>query len=459
MTVTHKITVHLDQRRLIPTVEAVQGDASTRVLELTLMSGGAAWTVPGGTEVSVAYDKSDGTRGWYDTLPDGVAACAVAGNMITAILAPQVLTAAGKVRVMVVVRDTLGQRQLAAFPVTVMVAANPAAVEQISNDYYKYTSLAQINQAVENAAALVCTITADEEGVYRSDTTYDQIKEAIDAKRTVYAVMGGRVLYLSIRQVVYFRFVCVEDMSGTVQVYRATVHRSPTMAVTVESYDMGDGALPVPSADDAGKVPVVKADGSGYTLATVTGEGEVVVSGVDGGYYVPYVDGDGDLSWSASQEGMPSVPTANIRGPQGEDGPAMSEILQAVYPVGAIYLSTAVTSPATLFGGTWERLKDRFLLGAGDIYTAGYTGGAATHTLAESEMPKHFHGIIKYQESGSTIDTSKFPSWAMQVKIDSINNVSTPTTGTTGGTGYVGGSQAHNNMPPYLTVYMWKRTA
>ena len=56
-------------------------------------------------------------------------------------------------------------------------------------------------------------------------------------------------------------------------------------------------------------------------------------------------------------------------------------ILDKIHPVGSIYISENSTSPATLFGGTWERVKDRFLLAAGDTYSAGSTGGSATHTL------------------------------------------------------------------------------
>ena len=66
-------------------------------------------------------------------------------------------------------------------------------------------------------------------------------------------------------------------------------------------------------------------------------------------------------------------------------------LLNAIYPVGSIYMSVNSTSPATLFGGTWERIKDRFLLAAGDAYAAGGTGGEATHTLTEGEMPAHSH--------------------------------------------------------------------
>jgi microcystin-dependent protein len=72
---------------------------------------------------------------------------------------------------------------------------------------------------------------------------------------------------------------------------------------------------------------------------------------------------------------------------------AYGEVLNHVYPVGSIYMSVVSTSPAELFGGTWEQLKDRFLLGAGDTYTAGDTGGAANHTLTVDEMPSHNHSF------------------------------------------------------------------
>ena len=66
-----------------------------------------------------------------------------------------------------------------------------------------------------------------------------------------------------------------------------------------------------------------------------------------------------------------------------------------IYPVGSIYISVNSTSPASLFGGTWEQLKDRFLLSAGNTYTAGSTGGEANHTLTVDEMPSHSHSTDK----------------------------------------------------------------
>lgn len=137
-------------------------------------------------------------------------------------------------------------------------------------------------------------------------------------------------------------------------------------------------------------------------------------------------------------------------------------LLNWIYPVGSIYMSVNATSPATLFGGTWVQLKDRFLLGVGDTYTNGATGGAATHTLSVAEMPTHGNHLYtstswigQGDASGKYLNTdanmSTFGSYGRGWNLSS--NEAYPAGHTTGGGG------AHNNMPPYLAVYMWKRTA
>lgn len=117
------------------------------------------------------------------------------------------------------------------------------------------------------------------------------------------------------------------------------------------------------------------------------------------------------------------------------------------YPVGAIYLSVSDTDPATLFGGTWERLGGRFLLGADATYTAGSTGGEAEHTLTIDEMPRHNHEVDNLNASGNT---TPYMTVQAQEKKGFGGNVQTM---------FAGGSKPHNNMPPYLAVYMWQRTA
>lgn len=123
-----------------------------------------------------------------------------------------------------------------------------------------------------------------------------------------------------------------------------------------------------------------------------------------------------------------------------------SDLLDLVYPVGSIYLSVGSTAPSTLFGGTWTQIKDTFLLGSGDDYDLGDTGGEATHTLTIAEMPSHDHVLrASYYSSGGVAETVSYGSQ------------------TTGGADYAcesrGGGQAHNNMPPYLVVSIWKRVS
>lgn len=137
---------------------------------------------------------------------------------------------------------------------------------------------------------------------------------------------------------------------------------------------------------------------------------------------------------------------------------AKKDILLSAYPVGAIFISTDNTSPSTLFGGTWEQIKDTFLLAAGSTYAAGTTGGEATHKLTELELAKHRHEKIYYADSGQTFGlaqtgTGTNSNWYLDYSSASDNP------GDALNTGYSGGDQPHNNMPPYLAVYVWKRTA
>lgn len=144
-----------------------------------------------------------------------------------------------------------------------------------------------------------------------------------------------------------------------------------------------------------------------------------------------------------------SKPTSNVTN-------ATPYELEKTYPVGAIYISTSSTSPASLFGGTWEQLKDRFLLGAGGSYSAGGTGGAATHTLTANEMPshKHYYKRQNWFSSDTVYDSSSGSIYSWR-----------STAGGTTSSSYrgeveaTGGGNAHNNMPPYLAVYMWKRVS
>ena len=124
-------------------------------------------------------------------------------------------------------------------------------------------------------------------------------------------------------------------------------------------------------------------------------------------------------------------------------------LLDLLHPVGSIFQSTDATSPADLFGGTWEQVKDVFLLAAGDSHEAGSTGGEETHTLTKAEIPDHNHAF-KY--TGQSVTTGVNAVRLYQAASNQYNAYS-------GGQSSDCGDQAHNNMPPYLAVYTWRRTA
>lgn len=172
------------------------------------------------------------------------------------------------------------------------------------------------------------------------------------------------------------------------------------------------------------------------------------------GSYNPVTSGGVANALAAKQDTLTfdQTPTQNSTNPVTSGGVYMAilnAVRDAAYPVGSIYMSVNSTDPSTLFGGTWQQIQDTFLLAAGTTYAAGATGGEATHTLSIQEMPIHSHAI----EEGAT----NVIAW-----VGSGNGNYALSSGSTVRGRQIlnnGGGQAHNNMPPYLAVYVWKRTA
>lgn len=124
-----------------------------------------------------------------------------------------------------------------------------------------------------------------------------------------------------------------------------------------------------------------------------------------------------------------------------------------VFPVGFIYQSTSSTSPASLYGGDWEKIEGRFLLGTSSSYSVSSIGGETVHTLSESEMPRHSHYVQAYRwNDGSETINGYLPTTSQAA--GSVLVTQNPMD-----LNYKGGSQPHNNMPPYYAVNIWRRTA
>ena len=146
-----------------------------------------------------------------------------------------------------------------------------------------------------------------------------------------------------------------------------------------------------------------------------------------------------------------------------------TNIFDLIYPVGSIYMSVNSTSPEVLFGGTWEQIQGKFLLGMSSSYPAGSSGGEAEHTLTSHEIPNHGHYLGQQGNTSRMLPTNHAtndPSHEYYVtEVESSGSTYLKPNVTWGGyliartlidTPY---NQPHNNMPPYLAVAIWKRTA
>ena len=138
--------------------------------------------------------------------------------------------------------------------------------------------------------------------------------------------------------------------------------------------------------------------------------------------------------------------------------------LDYIHPVGQIFITVDSSfDPNESWGGTWVLLKDVFLIGAGNDYTIGSTGGEATHTLTEAQLPS-VTGSFKIRKSaGGVADTAyavsgKFTKSEVTEDYSSVN-VSGGNQTAQQITYAFGSGEAHNNMPPYKAVNMWQRTA
>lgn len=159
-----------------------------------------------------------------------------------------------------------------------------------------------------------------------------------------------------------------------------------------------------------------------------------------------------------------------------------STLMNSIYPVGAVYISLSSTNPSTLFGGTWQQIKGRFLLGVGEQddnnsyrygdsiskvdVPVGEKGGGDLVELTIAEMPKHNHtsnphghGRLKWWGGNTASLNSGGNSYRWNWDTTGKNDDGFTMDEATVSINNTGEGVAHNNMPPYLGVYMWKRTA
>lgn len=148
---------------------------------------------------------------------------------------------------------------------------------------------------------------------------------------------------------------------------------------------------------------------------------------------------------------------------------AVNDVINIMYPVGSIYMSVNSVNPSALFGGTWERIEDKFLLCAGNSYNAGSTGGTADATLVSHthtpvvEGSSNTYGLSVYRHE-SAVGRMKVTAGSSGNRYAyggkaGATNADDSGLAWSSGLNTVGESRTGKNMPPYLAVYVWKRTA
>ena len=406
-------------------VHGKQYDNEARVIEAQLYEDNVKWYAPANTLGVISYIKPDGNYGFYDETDLGNPAVVFDANdrsKVTLVLSTQSLTCAGKVKVEVNFYDQQQAERLSSFAFTLDVEASTITQDDLTSSS-EFRILAEQITEVLTAAANLSGLEADA-------TT---LAAGSAASAVVTGGTGGNPYHI--------QFGIPQGIQGeqgaTGYHVGSVVKKSGTgTAGTTDVYGM---RLNDPNQTEVGTFNVYQgADGQGAPSSTTPKMDGTATAGVENGY---------------------------ARGDHVH--PRDTGILDLVYPVGSIYLSVNSTDPSTLFGGTWEQIQDRFLLAAGTDYSAGATGGSAEHTISVDQMPSHRHAVAKQylhrldsadDNFANFGDGGNLNGWDLAVA--SRNNAGVTRLGIQEHfTEQTGSGQSINHMPPYLAVYMWKRTA
>lgn len=253
---------------------------------------------------------------------------------------------------------------------------------------------------------------------------------------------------------------------GQVDTYTITLTNGTKSTFTVTNGKDGNNISNITKTGTSGLVDtytVTLTDGSTTNFTVTNGNGiesieKTSTSGLVDTYTITLTSGD--------------TATFNVTNGETVNIPALKqEIFNTIYPVGAVYITFDTANPSTIFGGTWEKVEGKFLLGSSSSHALNSTGGEETHTLSESEMPIHSHtgetntgwtnAMRIVSGAGDSHSANHMTGYVSSAFSDITDTGDFPggnhwhsfTTDTTGG------GQSHNNMPPFIAVNIWKRTA
>ena len=340
---TQIISLDMSSRDHFPRVLAKQGDAGSREIVINLYDGGVLANINNQittpeitTNGIVRFCKPDGKGGIYDRTEDNLIACTLGKDTITVRLAAQMLTCPGDVVADVAI--ICGTTVISTFNFIVAVQANPAAGITTSNSYYNYQSLADINQAINEAKAAAAGAVKFVNGVKPGSdgnvavnvgvTAINRQTGSVTLPVNAYTTCSTAANYVVKTAALVDGFAPTIGAVLAVRFVHNNTAESPKLDYNGIEYTIRDRitAQPIGAGDiTAGLYQFMLINGawilldkqqSGGTSTPVPGD-----PGEDGGYWIPHVADDGTLSWTPSKDGMGDPPAAaNIVGPPGKDG-------------------------------------------------------------------------------------------------------------------------------------------
>jgi len=319
---------------------------------------------------------------------------------------------------------------------TVSVTATPQALTYLNGA----TSTLSNNQAI--AAALILT------------------NGGVNANFTITTPSGSQKIYIIYNNTVYTATIQVTSSSGatiaipagvTTTVYTDGTNFYAANTGTVGAYGV-NGALTVTGNASVG--------GTLGVTGNTTLSGTLAVTGTSTMTGAVALNGGGTTTTPSTGDSTTKIATTAF----------VTTALQAIYPVGAIYMNaSSSTNPATVFGfGTWTALAPgQMLLGNGGGYTAGTTGGSATTTISLANLPAHTHSITDpghHHTMTQLVSGADIGYQSADLTFNTSGTTGTSTTGITATNNTQSGGTAFSNtamttLSPYLVVYMWQRTA
>lgn len=378
------------------------------------------------------------------------------------------LQAAGDSPVRVTVKDKRGRSGSASYTMKVL-AYTPPSISALSvrrcnedgteNDQGEFVR-AQFNA---NATSLSSKNTATYTLKYRKSGTTNYTSVALTTYKNVYAVSGGFAIFPADSNSSYDVEITVADRHGSAS-------RSTTASTAFTLMNWGANG----TSFALGKV-AEKSNSFEIGLRAYDQYGMHLSNGMS-----LYGGADNHIDPNTSMEHLiltnRNVPTANLwyvetifynaklvtsdrrqtAVPYQRGGPTYSRYYTAgawtawesdalaAWPVGSIYIAYNHTNPGTLFGGTWTRIQNAFLWATPAAGTIGVTGGEQTVALTVDQLPSHSHGSVYSQHADGTKNAAWYTTAGSSIAYGAVAT---------------GEGEAHNNMPPYIQVSVWRRTA